>query len=42
MIASLRGTLITVGKGYVVVDVGGVGFQAFVLKTMLESGLELG
>jgi len=42
MIASLRGTLVTVGKGYVVVDVGGVGFQAFVPKTMLESGLEPG
>jgi Holliday junction DNA helicase RuvA len=42
MIASLRGTLVTLGRGYIVVDVGGVGFQAFVPKTMIESGLEPG
>jgi Holliday junction DNA helicase RuvA len=42
MIASLRGTLAALGKGYLVVDVGGVGFQAFVPRTLLESGLEPG
>ena len=37
MIASLDGTLATVGKGFVVVQVGGVGFQVFVPKTLLDS-----
>lgn len=42
MIASLRGTLAAVGKGTVVVDVGGVGLQAFVPRTLLDGGLEPG
>ena len=37
MIASLEGTLATVGKGFVVVRVGGVGFQVFIPKTLLDS-----
>jgi Holliday junction DNA helicase RuvA len=37
MIASLSGTLSTTGKGFVVVQVGGVGFQVFVPRTLLDS-----
>ena len=41
MIASLSGTLAITGKDFVVVNVGGVGFQVFVPQTFLDglSGL---
>jgi Holliday junction DNA helicase RuvA len=42
MIASLRGTLASLGKGSVVIDVGGVGFQVLVPRTLLEGGLQPG
>jgi len=35
MIASLKGALAATGKDFVVVDVGGVGFQVFVPRTLL-------
>ncbi len=35
MIASLKGILTAIGKDFVVVDVGGVGFQVFVPRTLL-------
>ena len=35
MIASLRGTVATTGKDFVVVNVGGVGFRVFVPQTLL-------
>ncbi len=41
MIASLRGILSVIGKGQVVVDVGGVGLQAFVPRPVLDTA-ELG
>ena len=37
MIASLSGTLAATGKSFVVVQVGGVGFQVFVPRTLLDS-----
>ncbi len=42
MIASLRGTLAAVGKDFVVVQVGGVGFQVFVPRTFLDGLAEPG
>jgi Holliday junction DNA helicase RuvA len=42
MIASLRGTLAATGKGFVVVQVGGVGLQVFVPLTLLDSQPEPG
>lgn len=42
MIASLSGTLATIGKGFVVVQVGGVGFQVFVPRAMLDTQPEPG
>lgn len=42
MIASLRGVLSAMGKGFVVVEVSGVGFQVFVPKTLLEEAGEVG
>jgi Holliday junction DNA helicase RuvA len=42
VIASLRGTLAATGKDSVVVDVGGVGFQVFVPRTLLDILVEPG
>jgi Holliday junction DNA helicase RuvA len=42
MIASLSGRLTTTGKGFVVIQVGGVGFQVFVPRTLLDDQLEPG
>jgi len=42
MIASLSGTLTTTGKGSVIIQVGGVGFQVFVPRTLLDSQPEIG
>ena len=36
MIASLQGTVITTGQGFVIVNVGGVGFRVFVPQTVLD------
>ena len=36
MIASLSGTIAAMGKGFVVVQVGGVGFQVFVPQGLLD------
>lgn len=42
MIASLSGTLAATGKGFVVIQVGGVGFQVFVPTTLLDGQPDLG
>ena len=42
MIASLRGALAVAGKDFVVIDVGGVGFQVFVPRTFLGVLVEPG
>ena len=42
MIASLSGRLTAIGKSFVVMQVGGVGFQVFVPRTLLDSQPELG
>lgn len=42
MIASLRGLVATIGKDWIVVRVGGVGFQVFVPRTVLSNSTEVG
>ena len=42
MIASLSGRLTAIGKSFVVMQVGGVGFQVFVPRTLLDSQPETG
>lgn len=42
MIASLRGLVTAAGKDWLVVRVGGVGFQVFVPKTVLGESAQLG
>jgi Holliday junction DNA helicase RuvA len=42
VIANLTGTAEAVGKDWVVVQVGGVGFHVFVPQTALDQGIEIG
>jgi Holliday junction DNA helicase RuvA len=42
MIASLNGTVTATGNGFVVLQVGGLGFRVFVPQVLLDGGIDLG